>query len=447
METASGEWALTGFEIAAIEPNQPLFGAASGLQGVQMPPEGWSVATPSKIDAFQFGALVQEILGNTAPPQIVRSLEAPPGRRSTLESVQRAANKALSSPLDNIADKLTNVRLIAEHDFLDLVGDIRQNASELTTAFCAGKVVPVLADAVMTGKGGINVVAAFLQCAGKLDSSQYETAALPAVIHLFKSLDRQIRMELLGALPVHAPLIPKNALRNSILPSLAAGFADTEPLLRRASVDALIPLAPQLSSRQLNSEVLRLLAARSKDSVPEIRARTTAVLVQLASYLEPNVRSSVLVAALARALGDPDSTCRLTALEGLRQTSEGLGARECAESLLSPVAIAVLDSEHEVAICANSVLDVLLHKIRAEADVPRDANAVAIQNSAVRGAFAKTEMHTRVREGEFERPTKPVPHESFQELAEEEIHSSFLKHLEPEDDDDSDDCAADGWDW
>lgn len=378
-ETANGEWALGGFELAGFVPSDspPLWSYGSVLPHNEQncPPEvqrqGWQAVSSGgdraafAVDSWQFGRLAKVVLGDKIPAQIqpiVSSLMAS-GKRSTI--VKAAASKeAFETPLTRVAEWASNPYALNEMEFSQLLQILNQCYNDIPTAFVGGKVLPELSKAIDAGKGGIDGIRLALALSGRLGSAQFQKVALPIVLKQFASMDRAVRLELLRALPSFIDKISDRDVQSKVLPAMGTGFVDTEALIRRESLQAVRYLAPKLSSRQINGDLLRMLARTNSDTEEDIRAATVVLLCDISELMDKSTRSSVIVTALARGLRDSTTTVRTAALEGLRKTSQYFTPKECAEKLVGPAAAALLDNSLQVRQIAQSVFEMLVDRIK-----------------------------------------------------------------------------------
>lgn len=409
-ETANGEWALGGFELAGFVPSDspPLWSYGSLLPQNEQncPPEiqrqGWQAVSSGgdraafAVDSWQFGRLARTMLGDNMPAQIqpiISSLMAS-GKRSTI--VKTAASKeAFETPLVRVTEWASNPYALNEIEFSQLLITLNQCYNDIPAAFVGGKVLPELSKAVDAGKGGIDGIRLALALCCRLENPQFQNVAVPVIMKLFASMDRAVRLELLRSLPSFIDKVPDRDVQSKVFPAMGTGFVDTEAVIRRESLQAVKYIAPKLSSRQINGDLLRMLARTNSDAEEDIRAATIVLLCDLSELMDKSTRSSVIVTALARGLRDPTTTVRMAALQGLQKTSQHFTPKECAEKLVGPAASALLDTSLQVRQIAQRVFDMLIDRIKKASeelgdvgDRPSSAASNAITASAAPSAVS-----------------------------------------------------------
>jgi SCY1-like protein 1 len=82
------------------------------------------------------------------------------------------------------------------------------------------KVLPELLKSVEFGGGGPKVFAVVMKISRKLPDDEFESKVTPAVIRLFSSPDRAIRVCLLDNLPVMIDRLPQKVVNDKIFPQM-----------------------------------------------------------------------------------------------------------------------------------------------------------------------------------------------------------------------------------
>lgn len=123
---------------------------------------------------------------------------------------------------------------------------------------------------------------------------EFDQLVTPAIINLFKSNDRSIRLALCEKIESYAAKLSDSVCNDIIYPNLAAGFNDNTAIIREQTLKAVSTLAPKLHSKTINNSLLRHLAKLQLDSEPGIRTNTAICLARLSKYLDESVFHVIL---------------------------------------------------------------------------------------------------------------------------------------------------------
>lgn len=82
------------------------------------------------------------------------------------------------------------------------------------------KVLPELLKSVEFGGGGPKVFAVVIKISTKLTDDEFEARVTPAVVRLFSSPDRAIRVSLLDNLPVMIDRLSQKIVNDKIFPQM-----------------------------------------------------------------------------------------------------------------------------------------------------------------------------------------------------------------------------------
>ena len=82
------------------------------------------------------------------------------------------------------------------------------------------KVLPELLKSVEFGGGGPKVFAVVMKISKKLPDDEFEAKVIPAVVRLFSSPDRAIRVCLLDNLPLMIDRLPQKVVNDKIFPQM-----------------------------------------------------------------------------------------------------------------------------------------------------------------------------------------------------------------------------------
>jgi len=93
------------------------------------------------------------------------------------------------------------------------------------------KVLPELLKSVEFGGGGPKVFGVVMKISKKLTDEEFESMVTPAVVRLFSSPDRAIRVCLLDNLPLMIDRLPQKIVNDKIFPQMASYYSFTHTLL------------------------------------------------------------------------------------------------------------------------------------------------------------------------------------------------------------------------
>lgn len=251
------------------------------------------------------------------------------------------------------------------------------------------KILPELLKSVEFGGGGPKVFGVVMKISKKLTDDEFETKVTPAVVRLFSSPDRAIRVSLLDNLPIMMDRLPQKIVNDKIFPQMViilaqvkgleankilqvTGFTDIAPVVREQTVKAVLTIISKLSDRTINGELLKYLAKTSNDEQPGIRTNTTICLGKISKNLGVGTRSKVLIAAFTRSLRDPFVHARNAALMALAVTSDAFSEDDCANRILPALCPCLIDKEKLVRDQANKTLDTYIQRLRKFASLMPD---------------------------------------------------------------------------
>ena len=95
-----------------------------------------------------------------------------------------------------------------------------QLSDDFPEAYFQIKVLPELLKSVEFGGGGPKVFAVVMKIAKKLSDDEFEAKVTPAVVRLFSSPDRAIRVCLLDNLPGMIDRLPQKVVNDKIFPQM-----------------------------------------------------------------------------------------------------------------------------------------------------------------------------------------------------------------------------------
>jgi len=251
------------------------------------------------------------------------------------------------------------------------------------------KVLPELLKSVEFGGGGPKVFGVIIKISQKLTDEEFEVKITPAIVRLFGSPDRAIRVCLLDNLPHMIDRLPQKIVNDKIFPHIVcsppiiigfpltilqvSGFTDLAPVVREQTVKAVLTIIGKLSDRTINGELLKYLAKTSNDEQPGIRTNTTICLGKISKNIGVGTRSKVLIAAFTRSLRDPFVHARNAALMALAATNDAFSEDDCASRILPAICPCLIDKEKLIRDQANKTIEAYLARVRKHASTMADS--------------------------------------------------------------------------
>ncbi|KAG9230473.1 kinase family protein-like protein [Amylocarpus encephaloides] len=398
----SGEWRIGGFEVlSSMKDDDAIiynYGSLVPDAGRYTPPElaksGWEAIKKNPlhaVDAYNFGTLIFEVFNGDfrGGDQAGQTKTIPPTMHSSYKRLVNANPKArvsvanfldqgrrnggfFETPLIKLTDSVDNLGMKTEEEREEFLNDLDQLSDDFPEDYFKMKILPELLKSVEFGGGGPKVFGVVMKISKKLTDEEFETKVTPAVIRLFTSPDRAIRVSLLGNLPIMIDRLPQKIVNDKIFPQMVTGFTDVAPIVREQTVKAVLTIIGKLSDRTINGELLKYLAKTSNDEQPGIRTNTTICLGKIAKNLGVGNRAKVLIAAFTRSLRDPFAHARNAALMALAATSDSFSEEDCANRILPSLCPCLIDTERLVRDQANKTLDLFLQRIRKHASTMAD---------------------------------------------------------------------------
>jgi SCY1-like protein 1 len=113
---------------------------------------------------------------------------------------------------------------IDSHAFGCLIydSDLDQLSDDFPEDYFKMKILPELLKSVEFGGGGAKVFGVVMKISKKLTDDEFEAKVTPAVVRLFSSPDRAIRVSLLDNLPVMIDRLPQKIVNDKIFPQMAS---------------------------------------------------------------------------------------------------------------------------------------------------------------------------------------------------------------------------------
>ncbi|KAG4412261.1 hypothetical protein IFR04_014610 [Cadophora malorum] len=390
----SGEWRVGGFEVlSSMKDDEAIiynYGSLVPDSGRYTPPElaksGWETIKKNPlpaVDAYNFGTLIFEVFNGDfmGGDQAGQTKNIPPSMHSTYRRLVNSNPKArvstgafleqgrrsggfFNTPLIKLTEGVDNLGMKSEDEREEFLNDLDQLSDDFPEDYFKMKILPELLKSVEFGGGGPKVFGVVMKISKKLTDDEFESKVTPAVVRLFSSPDRAIRVSLLDNLPIMIDRLPQKVVNDKIFPQMVTGFTDVAPVVREQTVKAVLTIIGKLSDRTINGELLKYLAKTSNDEQPGIRTNTTICLGKIAKNLGVGNRAKVLIAAFTRSLRDPFVHARNAALMALAVTSDSFSEDDCASRILPALCPSLIDKEKLVRDQANKTMDIYMQRIR-----------------------------------------------------------------------------------
>ena len=98
--------------------------------------------------------------------------------------------------------------------------ELHEMAEDFPEEFLKQKILPELLNSVEFGGGGAKVLAVILQIGGKLSEEEYASQLTPAIVRLFSSADRALRVCLLDSLNSMIEHLSQKIVNDKIFPNM-----------------------------------------------------------------------------------------------------------------------------------------------------------------------------------------------------------------------------------
>lgn len=189
----------------------------------------------------------------------------------------------------------------------------------------------------------------------------------PLVAKLFTVPDRGVRSVLLNSVGFLTKALDRNALNASVFEPLCSGFNDSSPVLRELTLKATQTLVPSLTPPNLE-KFSRYLVRLQSDAESSLRTNAVIFIAKIAPHLSEVSKQKMLLPAYARAMKDPFSPCRLSALRSLMTSKSLFTDQDLAIKVMPSVMPLLLDPMTDVRQEAFRVVRELLEEIQQESN-------------------------------------------------------------------------------
>lgn len=180
------------------------------------------------------------------------------------------------------------------------------------------------------------------------DHDLFQQFVTPALVALFQSQDRSLRLRLLHHVEAFSIKVSEDTLNMELWPLYAKGFTSSIPSIREHSARSLVHVAPRLSQAIMGTEVPKLLQQLQQDPDGAIRTNATICLCLVANYIPAEQRSRVLVVGFGRMLKDPFAASRFAALQSFSANLDIMAPKQLADMIIPGVSPLTLDEEANV---------------------------------------------------------------------------------------------------
>ena len=187
----------------------------------------------------------------------------------------------------------------------------------------------------------------------------------PLVPTLFAINDRGVRGAILQKISLLEGQMDKAAINSSVFEPMCSGFTDSSGPLRELTLKSTVVLVPKLNPTNLE-KLTRYLVRMQADPEASIRTNTVIFIGKIAPSLTEMSRQKLILPAFTRAMKDPFTPCRLSALRAVISCREYFSQRDVAEKVLPSVVPYTLDAANDVRSEAFKVVDTLLVGLREE---------------------------------------------------------------------------------
>ncbi|KAK3807812.1 MAG: armadillo-type protein [Benniella sp.] len=426
--TRSGEWKVGGFEVlSSLKEDQPAILTFAGLipdANRYAPPEvrkkSWNVVKEYELwstDTWHYACLIYEVYNGTftTPEQLAQPGNIPAEMAPFYKNLLRPDPKARPS-VGDFLDKGLQAKGFFQNDLIQVVSFLENfsvkeplqretflrkldmQIERFPQEFCRYKVLPELIHALEYGSGGAKVLPPIVKIGMGLDEQEYDTMIGNALVKMFASTDRSIRLSLLENLSGFIERINKKVVNDKIFPSMALGFTDTAPIIREWTVKSVLLVISKLSDKVINYDLLKYLGKLQTDEEPGIRTNTVICLGKIAKHLNDSTKAKILVPAFTRSLRDPFAHARVASLMALNATSDSYDKADIASRIIPCVSLTLVDTEKIVRVQALKTLETFTKRIEKLIESMPDSAIVDTSGESPNGSSRSTPASTPASE-------------------------------------------------
>lgn len=200
-----------------------------------------------------------------------------------------------------------------------------------------------------------------------LDADKIGASLGQSVGILFKVNDRGIRGHLLQKASFMADNFDTTTVNEAVFEPLCSGFSDSSIALRDLTLKATAALVPHLTPPNVE-KLARYLVRLQSDQDTAIRTNTVIFFSKLAPHMSDTTRQKMLLPAFCRAMKDPFTDCRLSALQSALKAKQFFDPMGIASKVMPAITPLLLDASPEVRREAFMTVDDLLFALRQESE-------------------------------------------------------------------------------
>lgn len=187
----------------------------------------------------------------------------------------------------------------------------------------------------------------------------------PLVPTLFAVNDRGVRGAVLQKISLLESQLDKQFINSSVFDPMCSGFTDSSGPLRELTLKSTIVLVPKLNHASLE-KLVRYLVRLQADPEASIRTNTVIFIGKVAPNLTDMSRQKLILPAFTRAMKDPFTPCRLSALKAVISCKQYFTQKDVAEKVLPSIVPHLLDSTNDVRVEAFKVVETLMGGLKEE---------------------------------------------------------------------------------
>jgi SCY1-like protein 1 len=163
--------------------------------------------------------------------------------------LQRATSPSayFDTPLIKCSVFLEQWSLKEQYEKDEFIRQIATSIDSFPIEFSKFKVLPELITALEYGGAGAKALTPILKIGSKLENQkEFDEYVGPAVIKLFASTDRAIRVTLCENIGQFMGNLNEKTVTEKIFPNLAIGFNDSNAIVREQTLKAILALTPKV---------------------------------------------------------------------------------------------------------------------------------------------------------------------------------------------------------
>lgn len=169
----------------------------------------------------------------------------------------------------------------------------------------------------------------------------------PALLPLFESKDRNIRVHLLSQISNLIHHFSDKVINETIFKNVVQGFNDSVAALKAATIVSMVSIAPHLNGSNIKT-LLRELERLQGDQDPSIRCNSVICIAKIAEYIQPEFRTATLISCFSRATKDTFAQSRKAAVSAYKTCNDYFNEVSIAVNIMPTLAPLCVDQSIEV---------------------------------------------------------------------------------------------------